>query len=349
MAKYVNITPQDTLLGTSKVTKGLFPGDVGVQAGSGLSTSSLSTTQTKYYHNVQVSDTDVMSVTYGHVAGSGSSGEQTNTFGETRAIYKQFMTTLQNYDDADPGDVNLANLIINEATESAFYAIVFERSSFKDRVNKKNWTLTLSASLSHSVGKTIHLTDDSDTTSGSTATPAGDRFNIVSGAAGVVNDPTPFGYFYPDVGVLLLGEQRLSASLPGTPGYVLSGSPFAALNHKNGIGFARNDASTADNAGKLVNALTNSTLTFRNEEDINEVSYFCRAKSQEFNFSSNPTFWSGSRHEFTNKSFEGNPVTFITTVGLYNNNDELVAVGKLSSPIEKNYSTEATIKVKLSY
>ena len=348
MAKYVNITAQDTLLGTSKVTKGLFPGDVGVQAGSGLSTSSLSTTQTKYYHNLQVSDTDVMSVTYGHVAGSGSSGEQTNTFGETRAIYKQFMTTLQNYDDADPGDVNLANLIINDATESAFYAIVFERARMKDRVNRKNWTLTLSASLSHSVGKKIHLTDDS-ADSGSFVTPVGPRYNIVSGAAGVVNDATPFGYFYPDVGVLLLGEQRLSASLPGTPGYVLSGSPFAIDGHQNGTGFARNDASTADNAGKLVNVLANSTLTFRNEEDINEASYFCRATSQEFNFSSNPTFWSGSRHEFTNKSFEGNPTTFITTVGLYNSNDELVAVGRLSSPIEKNYSTEATIKVKLSY
>ena len=46
---------------------------------------------------------------------------------------------------------------------------------------------------------------------------------------------------------------------------------------------------------------------------------------------------------------EGNPQTFITTVGLYDAQDTLVAVGKLSSPIEKNYSTEATIKVKLSY
>ena len=46
---------------------------------------------------------------------------------------------------------------------------------------------------------------------------------------------------------------------------------------------------------------------------------------------------------------EGDPTTFITTVGLYNSRDELVAVGKLSSPIVKNYQTEATIKVKLSY
>ena len=192
MAKYVNITAQDTLLGTSKVTKGLFPGDVGVQAGTGLSTSSISTTQRKYYHNLQVSDTDVMSVTYGHVAGSGSSGEQTNTFGETRAIYKQFMTTLQNYDDADPGDVNLANLIINDATESAFYAIVFERARMKDRVNKKNWTLHLSGSGHHpNSGSDLRLTDDSEY-SASIPTPAGPRFNVVSGSAGTKIGTTIF-------------------------------------------------------------------------------------------------------------------------------------------------------------
>ena len=57
----------------------------------------------------------------------------------------------------------------------------------------------------------------------------------------------------------------------------------------------------------------------------------------------------GSDYELAQSSFKGNPQTFLTTVGLYNSNQELVAVGKLSSPVKKNNSTEATIKVNLTY
>ena len=51
-----------------------------------------------------------------------------------------------------------------------------------------------------------------------------------------------------------------------------------------------------------------------------------------------------------NTDMIGYPVTYITTVGLYQGQPpQLVAIGKLSGPVEKNYGTEATIKVKLTY
>ena len=46
---------------------------------------------------------------------------------------------------------------------------------------------------------------------------------------------------------------------------------------------------------------------------------------------------------------EGNPRTFITTVGLYDANYELVMVGRLSSPLQKDWSSENTVKVNLTW
>ena len=87
----------------------------------------------------------------------------------------------------------------------------------------------------------------------------------------------------------------------------------------------------------------------RREEVITSQHYFCRVPNKEFNFSSNPTFTSGSNGDFTVGTFFKNPKTFITQVGLYNDNNELLAVAKLSKPLQKNYSKEAIIKVKLDF
>ena len=118
----------------------------------------------------------------------------------------------------------------------------------------------------------------------------------------------------------------------------------------NGNGFARDDDSSADNAAKFVISLERGgNLTFRSEEDQRNAVYFCRAKANEFNHSNNPTVHSGSNYEYVKSEFEGDPQVYITTVGLYNSQDELVAVGRLSSPVQKNYASETTIKVKLTY
>ena len=161
---------------------------------------------------------------------------------------------------------------------------------------------------------------------------------------GVVTTPAAtlnYGYFYPNVGTMILSAAHLSASIPGI--HVASSSI--------GNGFTSNLATdgTADNAYKMVDAIIKSSNTIRSEEDQAVTSYFCRAKAGDFNFSNAPTFTSGSDSEFLQRTFESNPQTFITTVGLYNNNKELVAVGRLSTPIQKNHKTEAIFKLNLTY
>jgi hypothetical protein len=67
------------------------------------------------------------------------------------------------------------------------------------------------------------------------------------------------------------------------------------------------------------------------------------------NFSNNPTFVSGSLNELRHTTMKGNPTVYITGVELYDGIGNLVAVGKLSTPLKKNFSSEATIKVKLTF
>ena len=113
MAKFVNITRNDTILTTEKVTKGLFTGDLGTVAGSSFTTSSLSTTQKAYYYTMQLSGEDQFSIAYGHSGGSGSSDESSTTFGKTRAIYKQFASLLLPYEQVQGGFIIIATIAIH--------------------------------------------------------------------------------------------------------------------------------------------------------------------------------------------------------------------------------------------
>ena len=111
-----------------------------------------------------------------------------------------------------------------------------------------------------------------------------------------------------------------------------------------------------DNSYKLYTSISgaaaiNSTYGFaaRNEEIVQSTFYFVRAKNGEYNFSNNPSFVTGSNGAFRQQTFANNPKTYLTTVGLYNSSQELLAVAKLSQPIQKSFSNEVLVKVKLDF
>ena len=332
---------------------------------------------------MQYSSEDQLSVSYGHLHGSGSGAKN-----ETKAIYKHFANLL--IDPVDQavshsryfkftgvsgslgiGSAGVAKSVSENNWEDDMYFIVAERARMKDRLNKENWTLNLSGShgrtvidgtaitgsgaTTGSLGTTLTLTDDSKTVT-PTATHLGPRYNIVSGSDGTIiaaSSSKFYGHYYPSVGVMALRAQMLSGSLPGAIGNVDSSSFNNTGVHGNGLAPELNNDGTADNAIKLAQAIHLEAQTFRSEEDQTSRAYFCRALANDFNFSNNPTFSSGSNKALRNQDMVGYPHTFITTVGLYQTSAggsmELVAVGRLSSPVQKNYGTEATVKVKLTY
>jgi len=354
----------DKISQTEKVTSGYHSNGLANLSNTNIRTSSLSDTNETYYFGISDSSTlttQEWNIAFGDSAGHGANVE-TSTKSETEAIYKKYASLL-----LAPTEVTGGFIISSPASDPAIasgkdteiFVLSARRSNMKDRLNKGTWTVELSGSTSvgiegHEVGNTgglLKLTDDS-VNSNPTATPAGDRYNIVSGSAGTVVSASTarnFGFFYPDMGVMVFSGAELSASIPGSGSHLGDVTTFDNSLHR---GFGTNSDTDANNkyALRFVNCLASGSLTgFRDEEDQVSAQYFCRVRSGQMNFSNNPTFVSGSLNELRHTTMKGNPSTFISSVQLYNTSGEMVAVGNLSTPLKKNFSSEATIKVKLTY
>ena len=375
----------DVIIDETKVTAGFFTGNLGTLAKGNLVTSSKSATQKNYYYDMQYSSEDQFSVAFGHIEGSGSGAAN-----ETKAIYMQFKNLLVTAADISStasngfkfegimptsgaashshgGGLDAAGakpMVVDNISdyEDFMYFIVADRARMKDKINSKNWTLQLSGSTTssgitdaiESSASILSLTDDSATVMGE-ATPAGVRYNVVSGSDGTIiagSSTKYYGWIYPDMGIVALRGRVLSSSLPGATGAVESSSfqDFTATALGTGLAPDLRTNGSASNAVKIAQAISMAEQKFRSEEMQKSKSYFIRAFANDMNFSNNPTFTSGSENRLRFDEMIGYPTSFITTVGLYQGSPpKLVAVGKLSGPVEKNYGTEATIKVKLTY
>jgi len=86
-----------------------------------------------------------------------------------------------------------------------------------------------------------------------------------------------------------------------------------------------------------------------NNTDARRV-YFCKGNINEFNTSTNPSFYAtGSRGEPTTVSLFAPTFTYVTSVGLYNDDNELMAIGKLNKPLKKDHTSELHITARISY
>ncbi len=112
-------------------------------------------------------------------------------------------------------------------------------------------------------------------------------------------------------------------------------------------GFNAASGSTIDAVSTAIrNRIYN--LSFNNTTELNSTIYFCRANHNDFNYSANPTYLTGSKIRVKTSTTDS-PVSYITTVGLYSADNELLAVAKLSEPLKKTPETELTLRVRLDY
>lgn len=346
------------------VTTGLFANN---QASlSTAFTGSLQTSSSKAYYydvyNSSGSSAEVQfAVAWGHRLGSGSATSGQANDGASRAIYSQYRSLLLN-----PGDT--AFTFADGTSSDAIYVINFNRSRLKDRLDPGNWQLSL-AELSGSTivnsahtgsnvkvsgtGNVITLIDDSGLTNQTpTLTTAGRVYNIVSGSltngifyAGV--NPNYYGLVYPDMGIIVLNSSATAGPTVGS-GFSLNSIGFNVVSGSNINGDNAWKLLTSISGAFVINSTTNAFYA-RNEETISSTHYFVRVKNAEYNFSNNPTFVTGSSGQIAQATFIKDPKVYITTIGLYNDRQELLAVAKLSKPIQKSFSKEALIKVKLDF
>ena len=280
------------------------------------------------------------SIAYGQVNGSGSAPLNASVPGKspTRITYGQFRTLVN-------GDENTnMNFGTGNSNSPDFYVININRANYKEKLFVGTFNLLLSGS------GLISLTDNSNNVTTVTYCDAGRVFDIVSGSNGSITTSIPpsssvaagytnsgsYGKFLPDVGLILLNSRALALS-----------SSFGGIQLS--IPSANNNANLSTVNAALFNAMNIAgSFKLNSEETITSDYIFVRIKNSDFNYTTNPSMISGSG-DFYYPTLVNNPQTFITTVGMYNNNNELLAVAKLSTPLTKDFTKEALIRVKLDF
>jgi len=304
-----------------------------------------------YYVDVYNADPAVatasiqFSVAYGRKDGSGSAPLNPLVVGNspTRITYGQYKNIV--YGDPELY-VNFGGL---NTDSPDIIAIQVDRNRYKESLFPGTFALQLSGS-----GGLVKLTDNSNDVTTVTYLDCGRAYNIVSGSNGSsANSPTltgaqkgytvsgSYGLFLPDVGLILLNPRALA--LPGAQGGIelnfLSGS---ADNTVQGSSYNNHAIFSAINTGGY--------FGLNSQETISSNYVFVRVRNAEFNYTTNPSiFLSASDGTFIYSNFINSPQTFPTTVGMYNDNNELLAVAKLSKPLTKDFTKEALIRVKLDW
>ena len=148
---------------------------------------------------------------------------------------------------------------------------------------------------------------------------------------------------------VMVGWVSTPADRPGLEAAQLAGGgehPAAGLVTASCVSKYQTDSSIE----KLSDAFRHTIydVDFNNTIELNSAIYFCRVNHNDFNYSSNPTYVTGSKLRVKN-NVNDLPISYITTVGLYSPDNELMAVAKLSEPIRKDPNTELTLRVRLDY
>lgn len=224
----------------------------------------------------------------------------------------------------------------NTLVADNFYALSIERARYKESLFPETFNLALSGSGGVS-GKKIHLTNDSKDVLVNTFLGSTRVFQVVSGSNGnaagtdgFVAGSGSYGLFLPDIGTILLNPAAISQSIHVEP---------SRSNNSDGL-----------NNQTIYDAIrTGGNFQLNSQETLSSDFVFARIRNNEFNYSENPSFISGSTGEVIYQNFINQPQVYITTLGMYNDANELLAVSKLSRPLLKDFTKEALIRVKLDF
>ena len=343
------------------VTTGLWTGDVGSLATLYTSSAEVETTSGEYYYNVfstnpQTDSSAVVQfgVAYGHVDGSGSVTLETSDDAllASKATYAQYRSIL-----LDPTDNKFSFENGSGVAEdsNSIYAITLNRARYREKMDPGNWSITLTGA-----NGTFTFIDDSGKKFGDTLGKAGRVFKVVSGSLnlGTENEATintttasndeGYGLFYPDRGILILNPSAIADTVGNIANQTIYTSNGAVVISGS---LAGSEVTTSDqyNHTRLIQAISRGgDFQARRTENVSTQHFFVRATNREFNYSNNPTY-TDANGDFAEASFETDPKTYITTIGLMNDSNEMIAVAKTSQPIPKSFDKEVLIKVKLSF
>lgn len=330
---YKRFDADDVLVSAESVTTSAWSNNVTTLTSFYTSSTQYNSTSGDFYVNVYNQDPSgsgeeiQFTVGYANKNGAGTLLYNSSVSGKSPSdtVYGQYRTLILGDEESDfvfgSGD--------NTYTADSFYVISIDRGRYKEKILPGSFELKISGS-----GGGITLTDTSATTTTQTFTDAGRVYELKSDKGSVVTASGSYGKIFPDIGVILLNEEALDAAV-GDGGIALSTGNSTNTNDEN--------------PKKLFEAIVSgASFKLSSQETVSSNFVFIRARNSEFNYSTNPSILTGSgelRHDVLIDS----PETYITTVGLYNDNQDLLAVAKLSRPLLKNSTKEALVRIKLDY
>ena len=286
------------------------------------------------------------SIAYGHVNGSGSAyfNSLVPDKTPTRDIYGQFRSLIY-------GDESTNFSFGTNFTSKDIIVLSVNRARFKESFNPGSFFIKLKNGANQ-----ISLVDDSTVTTTSTYVGTSRVYQILSGSySSNTNLTTPsssnytvsgsYGIIIPDEGLIILNPRALALA-PGALGGIAasfneySSSEYAAGNYNYNI----NNRLVYN----FISSSTSPTFNLQSSETISSRYFFTRVKNSEFNYTTNPTVIDSNGNLLYTQLIY-NPQTYITTVGLYNNSGDLLAVAKLNKPLVKDFTKELLLRVKLDF
>ena len=280
---------------------------------------------------------------YANQIGSGSQpyNSQIPQYSPSSTLYGQWRNLILEDENA--------SFLFGAVSQSDFFIVSVERANYKQSLFPGSLNLTLSGS-----GTTrIQLTDNSNDISVVPYINGTRVYQLVSGSNGSAVSTTAagstvagqtasgsYGWFVPDMGAILLNAQALALT---------AASGGIALSYSSSFG-NQISASQEFNNRQIFTAISGGdSFGLNSQENVTSDFVFVRPQNAEFNYTTNPSFISGSTGEVLYSTSINNPQVYITTVGMYNDANELLAVAKLSRPLVKDFTKEALIRVKLDF
>ena len=316
------------------------------------------------YPYLSSSANHIFDITIGYAASSGLSSSSNTQNSKKINIYNQMAQVLMGYDNN--GAIKLfdedGDLTGGTKLEECLF-ITFSRLLMKDEIKKGTFNLELGVSSSFaqttSTAGVFHdrlkITDIGADTSYKINSPVGEYGILIAtssfGAGQVVNNDTgslangqKVGLIFYQAGVAVLTASIFQTASAG--GILVNGVGRTELLTGKTIKKVLTGSSISSSANALRRRIYN--LSFNNTVELNSTIYFCRLKHNDFNYSSNPTYLSASQIRVKNDGTDM-PVAYITSIGLYDDDNNLLAVGKLSEPLRKDPTIEYTLRARLDY
>jgi hypothetical protein len=324
---FVRYNAEDSVISAETVVRGLWTGD-----NNSLSSFFTASGYTEYYLDVYQSlstssgSAVQFDIQYGNISGSGSAPINTaiSGYSPSRIVYGQYRNLVYGTETTN------FSFDGGTTTSNDIYVINISRSRYKESLQPGSLNLILANGSNY-----IRLTDDSNTTNLTRFIGENKIYYIISGSSGNAYTSsaatTYYGMMLPDMGVIILNASGSLSNFIASPSQATS---------------------SVNNHLKLYNSITTGSVsgsfTLQSSETVSSRYFFTRVKNGDFNYTTNPSIIDDNGN-ILYTTLINNPQTFITTVGMYNDSNELLAVAKLSTPLVKDFTKEALIRCKLSY